>query len=159
VTLIICCLLYLARRSPPRVIRGRDGKTPYLTRYFLTKGSSKTEGMDRHASDAPLWGLYLHCFHRSDDAGELHSHPWRWAVSLVLRGGYSEERRVGNSVERRLVRPWSFNLLTRRDFHRVDLLDGEAWTLFLVGPTCQSWGFWNRETLKYTPWKKFLGVE
>jgi hypothetical protein len=88
-----------------------------------------------------------------------HRHPWRWAISLVLKGGYSEERRSGDSVVRRRVRPWRLNRLTDRDFHRVDLTDGDAWTLFLVGPITQSWGFWDRDTKRFTPWKEFLGVD
>jgi len=107
----------------------------------------------------PRWGLYLHCFHRSDDDGALHNHPWRWAVSLVLKGGYSEERRVGDMVVRRRVEPWTINFLTHDTFHRVDLVRGDAWTLFLVGPVVQSWGFWDRDTKKYTPWREFLGED
>ena len=161
--LLIRFLLWCARKTPPRVITG-DGygdKTVYLTRYFLFRHSSKTEGMDRH-DNPPRWGLYLHRFHRGDKDRELHNHPWRWAVSLVLKGGYSEERRVQFmwdwEVVRRRVRPWSLNFFTHRDFHRVDLDNGEAWTLFLVGPVVQTWGFWDRASNTFTPWKKFLGI-
>lgn len=165
--LLIRFLLWISRKTPPRVITGRGNDTPYLTRYFLTTSGPLTEGMD-HEGPAPKWGLYLHRFHRSDDGTELHSHPWRWAYSLVLKGGYSEERRfvskrygelVFHDVFRREVRPWTLNKLTHRDFHRVDLTNGDAWTLFLVGPVVKSWGFWDRKTKKYTPWKEFLGVE
>jgi hypothetical protein len=123
--------------------------------------------MDRHVGKPPSWGLYLHRFHRSDDEAELHNHPWRWAVSLVLQGGYSEERVVGESysegktlplVMRRQVRPGSLNFLRGDDFHRVDLTDGDAWTLFLVGPVVQSWGFLDRMTGIFTPWRQFLGI-
>lgn len=171
---------FLLRRTKgePRIIATRDGKGAYLTRYFLTEGAAKTEGMDRHAADAPKWGLYLHHFHRGDDGAELHNHPWKWAVSLILKGGYSEERRVpvddrnwmhasGHRVVRRDVLPWTLNFLRGEDFHRADMLvtraaafdDRGAWTLFLVGPIVQSWGFWDRETGRFTPWKKFLGIE
>lgn len=167
--ILIRFLLWLSRRTPPRVITGRGNDTKYLTQYFLTQGSPATEGMDRHAADAPKWGLYLHHFHRSDDDGALHSHPWRWAVSLVLKGGYIEERRFIARTEdppdyavevfSHMVKPWSLNRLTYRDFHRVDLHNGDCWSLFLVGPLVGSWGFWDRVTKKYTGWKEFLGVD
>lgn len=147
----------------------------YLTRYFLTKRSRETQGMEEGPPKRPRWGLYLHRFSRSDHDAALHSHPWRWAVSLVLKNGYEEERRTGRFAElngrygptgkiyeviRRDVRPWTLNFLRGEDFHRVDLMWGEAWTLFLVGPLHdRSWGFWDRETGRYTGWKKFLGVE
>ena len=84
---------------------------------------------------------------------------WKWALSLVLVGGYIEERRnrfVPWMVVRRVLRPWSFNFLRPRDFHRVDLIDGEAWTLFLVGPKVTHWFFWDRETGREIPWREFL---
>jgi hypothetical protein len=186
-------LKWLARRQAPRVIPGRNGQGPYLTRYFLTKRGKETEGIDetsaacalglldcRHRGvygfchrcgaqppikkKAPRLGLYLHNFHRSDDDGELHNHPFKGSVSLVLVSGYSEERRIfdpasGEScVIRRRVRPWTFNFIFFSTFHRVDLIDGqEAWSLFLVwGLTGDGWGFWNRETDVYTPHKEFL---
>ena len=147
-------LIWCARKTPPRVIAGRDGAGPYLTRYFIFRRGPLSEGMDRHALKVPRWGLYLHCFHRSDDAGALHNHPWAWAFSWVLKNGYSEERRVGDIVVRHDVR--RFNFLRANSFHRVDLDHGDAWTLFLVGPIVQSWGFWDRDTGVFTPWRVFL---
>ena len=41
-------------------------------------------------------------------------------------------------------------------FHRVDLLEDDAWSLFLVGPKTKSWGFWDRVTGQYTEWREFL---
>lgn len=161
--LLIRFFLWLARSRPARTIMTRDGKGKYLTRHFLTEGAAATEGMDRHDDNVPRWGLYLHHFHASDDGAELHNHPWKWAVSLVLKGGYSEERCYGCKayyVLRRAVKPWRLNFLRGDTFHRVDLRPGQdAWTLFLVGPITQSWGFWDRNTWKFTPWKTFLGVK
>lgn len=177
VDLLIRFLIWCSRHTPPRVITGvgEDKDTPYLTRYFLfRRRGPTTEGME-HDGPPPKWGLYLHHFHRGDLDRELHNHPWAWAYSLVLKNGYSEERRGaahGNrfyprcafpgccdKVTRRIVRPWTLNRISANDFHRVDLPFGEAWTLFLVGPVVQSWGFWDRNTRVFTPWKKFLGIE
>lgn len=137
--------------APWRVI-ARAG-VPYLTRF--------------HLADVPQpWGfpfrLYLHKFHRSDDDVELHNHPWKWAVSLVLAGGYREERRevdVDGSyhVVERDVMPGNLNWIFHDTFHRVDLYERDAWTLFLVGPRIQDWGFWDRVTEEFTPWQFFVG--
>jgi hypothetical protein len=70
-------------------------------------------------------------------------------VSLVLTGGYIEERRMKDgSIACIEVRPWTLNCLTANTYHRVDLIKPEegCWTLFLRGPRVQGWGFWNRET-------------
>lgn len=160
VTWLVRLLLFFCRKVPPAVYTGRNTETPYLERYFFTKKSPYSQGVD-DVKDPPKWGLYLHHFCRGDDDPQLHNHPWAWALSLVLSGGYAEERAgPGDKVTWRAVLPGSFNFLTHNDFHRVDLLDTEhgAWTLFLVGPIIQSWGFWDRVTKVYTPWKRFLGV-
>lgn len=154
--LIVKGLLWLARNHTPRVIEGRNSDDPYLTRYYLSRHGPATEGMDRRDPKAPKWGLYLHHFHRSDDEQELHNHPWEWAVSFILSAGYSEERLVDGQVIRREVRPGSLNVLKANTFHRVDLTHGDAWTLFLVGPITQSWGFLDRYTKQFTNWKEFL---
>jgi hypothetical protein len=50
------------------------------------------------------------------------------------------------------------NVLTSRDFHRVDLLDPirGCWTLFVHGKKSQGWGFLDRQTGKFTDWRKFI---
>ena len=50
----------------------------YLERYSLYEG--------------PRGCVFLHRFHRPDDDRGPHNHPWRWAASLILTGGYLESR-------------------------------------------------------------------
>lgn len=162
---------FVARLPPPRVIYDRSGRFPYLSRYYLTGTPRMPDGSEPFAGGEPrkgiIWpespALYLHHFHRGDDDKALHNHPWRWAVSLVLVGGYSEERRVTEPrttyrVERRLVRPGALNFISHNTFHRVDLLDPAegSWTLFLTGPRVSSWGFWDRVTHEFIPWREFI---
>jgi hypothetical protein len=133
-----------------------DGKT-YLTRYFVG---------DILPFKPRVW---LHYFHISDPGDELHDHPWSgW--SLILRGGYIEERmtvvdriitnlndysfRVDNIYEKkvRVLRPGDINRLGPLDFHRVDLLGAGCWTLFVPGKRNRDWQFLGRDgTL--TPWQ------
>ncbi len=93
---------------------------------------------------------YLHNFQSPDFDGH-HNHPWRWSFSIVLKGGYTEERLLCNDcgvhpcrdplVEVRKVR-W-FNVLRSHDYHKITELHGDTWTLFICGPlTGRSWGFW-----------------
>lgn len=139
-------LAWLEARLPKTTIT--VGGKPYLTRCYLF-------GKDR------AWGnVYLHHFHSSDQGEELHNHPWAWGISLVLAGGYSEEYRddwdgkEGWHVARRTVRPRTLHLIRASDFHRVDLLDGEAWTLFFAGPRTKDWGFWDRRTQRFKDWRE-----
>lgn len=161
----------------PRVITNRTGDGPYLERYYLFGGPNEA---GEYNDTAPMT-VMLHHFVESDEAGELHSHPWEMSVSFVLAGGYSEERRIVRPVsgvdvdrsdpsfdpsrgpagamlfvERRDVPPFSFNLIAADDFHRVDLFEKDCWTLFIAGRKVSSWAFWNRETNVTTPWREFI---
>lgn len=100
--------------------------------------------------------VYLHHFIRPDEDRELHNHPWKWAVSVTLAGGYTEERfdSSGGIVTRR-TRFLSVNFIRGTDYHRVAELHGETWTLFLAGPKTSSWGFWVPGT-GHVPWREFL---
>ncbi len=152
--------------SRPRVILDRLGKEPYLSRYYLTERPhmvNGTEPFNRRGEPKPgiVWpkspvGIYLHKFHKGDDAGDLHNHPWVWSVSIILAGGYNEERRKGHEVERRRLAPFSVNFIGGDDFHRVDLLEHDAWSLFIVGPKASGWGFWNRHSRGFLPWREYM---
>lgn len=95
-------LYWLTDRLPCRII-DEAGK-PYLERYYLgSLGSTR---------------VYLHRFVGSDPDRGLHSHPWSWALSILLSGWYFEERFSG--TERPVLRRvrW-FNFLMGESFHRV----------------------------------------
>jgi hypothetical protein len=136
-TAIESLLIRLTDRLPCRIIDGEQGE-PYLERYYLA-------GLFG-------WHAYLHRFVDSDPDRGLHDHPWNRALSLVLTGGYDEQRFVAPPVagtrlreppiRTRRVRPWRLNLLRGTDYHRVVLREGRAaWTLFLHGPRVKGWGF------------------
>lgn len=171
---------FLSWWTRPRHILDREGRQLYLRRWYIlgkpymedgsspfdAKGAMKRGARDSWWSRRGL-GLYLHCIHQSDSEPELHNHPWRWAVALILRCGYMEERRescscgfvhcMSSVVHRRRVRPFTLNIIRSSDFHRVELVDGRpSWSLFLVGPRFQNWGFWNRVTGLFLPWREFI---
>ncbi len=155
----------ISRALPaPRVIYDREGGTAYLSRWYLI-GARRTpdpelkgQFLDESRGERTWpFNLFLHSFHRSDDDGALHSHPWSWAVSLILASGYDEERRVGDGVLRRRVRPFTLNFLRGDTYHRVDLIDGrECWSLFLVGPKRSTWYFWDRVRKARCEWRSYI---
>ena len=117
---------------------------PYLIRYFLA-------GWHPPHPDLPAWppgndpALYLHRFVGDDPDNELHDHPWDWSQSLILAGGYREQRcRDTGEIEERFYLPGDVNILYPGDRHRVDLLDGDCWTLFMTGTFAQKWGFYDQ---------------
>jgi hypothetical protein len=110
---------------------------PYLERYFIAGYSPY-----RRQVPAPAASLYLHHFLASDPQDEVHSHPWAWALSLLLVGGYREHRCDDTGgVTAREYRPGDCNLLQPTTRHRVELLEADCWSLLLVGPYAQPWTF------------------
>lgn len=165
---------WFAARLRNRLIPTRERTAIYLERYYLLGGPRDNP----ETSKRPI-NPFLHHFRRSDDAEHLHCHPWKWGLAIILVGGYSEERRAparghekpcatcaaGKSascykVTRRVYKPLSFNFLRGTDYHRVDLLGEDCWTLFIAGPKRkEDWSFWDRHTGTVTQWEKFLGLE
>lgn len=122
----------LAKWLLPRLIRGRDpdtviGTPPYLLRWYLIPRNR-------------FLNIYLHRFLRDDDDRAMHDHPWP-SVSLALAGKMRELFiRNGLECSRNVV---SGDLIWRKatHTHRMVILHGPAWTLFVTGPRIRSWGF------------------
>jgi hypothetical protein len=162
----------VSHMSSPRVIYDREGKSPYLSRYYIIGRPYMADGsepIDRFGNPKPEaifpktlgFAIYLHKFHRSDDDNALHNHPWEWARSLILAGGYSEERREPDreTVVRRTIRPGDWVKINADHFHRVDLLEDDSWSFFIAGPKTSDWGFWERESGASgptIPWREFI---
>ena len=159
------------RLDPPRVIYDRMGISEYLSRYYLIGAPKASDGkpvFDKTGVPRPdiEWtgdrigpvAVYLHKFHRSDEDGDPHSHPWRWSVAIILSGGYREQRldRRTNTLRTRTMLPGFVNIIRGDDYHRVDLIGSESWSLFIAGPKASSWGFWNIEMRTHVPWREFI---
>lgn len=136
------------RYGPPEIITRQWTNRPYLTRWKLADWRGRK--------------VFLHYFQDSD-SDELHSHPWGF-TSLILSGGYYEttpgrgwdkETARGPKVTkwygagRVLVRPSNW-------IHRVQLKnDQPTWTLLLIGPKVQGWGFFC-PGFGFVPWRTHL---
>ncbi len=78
----------------------------------------------------------------SDPDRDLHSHPWTRAISLILVGGYREERVDRNGVRTiETHRAGELNFLRGDEYHRVTLMGDGGWTLFCSIDRFQDWGF------------------
>lgn len=114
-------------------IRDRDGAL-YMRRWRLLGYRARIP--------FPV-NLMLHRIVRPDEDRDPHDHPW-WFVSLLLRGGYVEDR---FDSARRLMSirqrgPWTLAKRAATDLHRIAFLPtGEAWTLVLAGRAKRDWGF------------------
>jgi hypothetical protein len=124
---------------------GADGD-PYLDRLRLAQ--------------TPWFGVYLHHIHRPDRETDPHDHPW-WFASLVLTGGYIEQvwpdktRKGCHFVRSR--RRWSLKCLSRGAAHIITGTSGPLWTLVVVGPDKDEWGFWQEG--RYVPWRSYVSAD
>lgn len=124
-----------------RVITDRDGKVPYLIRYYVFLKERK------HFP----FNITLHKVLVSDEP-TLHDHPWGYAT-LILKGGYWEHIPI-RSQEGAVVGstkvwrgPGHFRVRSANDLHWLELekdADGNeipCWSLFFMGRKKQEWGF------------------
>jgi hypothetical protein len=117
----------VTRRAPDFIIGGADD--PYLLRWFVIPRNR-------------IFNIYLHKFIRSDDDRALHDHPWT-NLSILLRGCYVEHTIASggcNVAIKRVAGEWKLRLLGTFA-HRLELVDGPCWTLFITGPRYRAWGF------------------
>ncbi len=142
----------IVEKLPSRTISTNG--SPYLTRWYLWPDGPRD--VEDEGGDLPF-ALFLHKFHRGDADREQHNHPWNLSVAIVLAGGYREER--GDAVHTH--RPGSVNVIRGNDFHRVDLLNPAAgsWSLFVAGRKTRGWGFRDKETGAFIPWKDYLAAK
>ena len=93
----------------------------------------------------PWFNIYLHKFTGSDDDRAVHDHPW-WSVSFLLRGRMLEHYRLrSDEPQTQIARwvPWLRPVLRSARFsHRLELVAGPAWTVFITGSVGREWGFW-----------------
>lgn len=135
---IVDGIIARAKRTPYFPLPG------YMERYWLLKPRWWTLGC----------GVRVHHILRSDADRVLHDHPWPF-VTIILRGGYLEARPVLKKCPSWIVLeptasrwhgPGSVLVRCARARHRLVIpITRTAWTLFLMGPKVQTWGFYTSE--------------
>lgn len=131
-----------AERGPDFTIGGAGD--PYLHRWWLIPRN-------------PVFNIYLHQFIRSDDDRALHDHPW-FNLSILLRGRYVEETIRAGGIHGRIVRyAGDFKFRSPWHAHRIELDDGDCWTLFITGPRLRQWGFHCPQGWRH--WREFTSGE
>lgn len=142
----------ICRRPADVIIGGSDD--PYMHRWWVIPRNS-------------VFNVYLHFFMRSDDDRALHDHPW-WNFSFLLDGTYVEHTiSAGGVNHKRQFYAGDFKLRGARYAHRVELVDGPCWSLFITGPKIRRWGFhcpngwkhWKEYTLPGRPGEIGRGCE
>lgn len=161
--LLADAIFALRPKRDPDFLIGEDPADPYMRRWWIIPRNK-------------FFNIYMHHMLHDDDDRAPHDHPW-WSLSLCLRGQIKEHRmfQPGMRAPMNYRRSW-WKFWTRfksvvwgepqtivkgdwkfRDqnyIHRLELPLGDAWTLFLTGPTVRTWGFWCPKGFK--PWKEFV---
>lgn len=117
-------------RQPDQII-GED----YLWRWYVIPRNR-------------FFNIYLHRFGRSDDDRALHDHPW-YSVSVLLKGESIEHSFKGVRHIPRFIPIFR----TAKFAHRLEIVKGPVWTLFITGPRIRSWGFYCPKGWRH--WTKF----
>jgi len=153
--MILSLLKNIAKRTPVRQIY--IGQEEYLTRYYLF-GKPGLHYFPVGSKPFMSWlpfTVYLHNFHRGDDE-KLHTHPWQFAITSVLNGGYEEDCLENDEVIIKKGKRFIPRFFVKNYCHRITKIEPDTWTLFIVAGKVQPWGFMDTETKKIIPWKQYL---
>lgn len=132
----------LTSRAPDFII-GEPAR-PYMRRWWLIPRN-------------PVFNVYLHHFLRSDDDRALHDHPW-WNLSVLLEGRYVEHTIAAGGINyHRELSAGAVKFRLAKAAHRIELIDGPVWTLFITGPRFRSWGFHCPK--RWVHWREFTSPE
>jgi hypothetical protein len=97
-----------------------------------------------HVIKTPWFAICLHWLNQPDPEPWLHDHPVSF-LSLVLRGGYYEVRRIASGGASRDISGWRnwVNIVRadRNDLHRITRTKPGTLTLVFMGPKTREWGF------------------
>jgi len=104
-----------------------DPSVPYMIRHYLP-------GCGR---DHSAFGVFLHKIMISDD-DFLHDHPNDY-ISVILSGSYREH--TPNGVYLRT--PGHFRYRRAESPHRLEVVDGPVWTIFIAFRRRRDWGFFT----------------
>lgn len=105
----------------------------------------------------PGWKLLVNWHDSVDPLPHCHAHSGRF-LSLVLWGGYIDERIDGRTGERtfRWHKPWTFNWIPEHVYHRIHHMPkGKAITLCLIFPNIQEHGWYSQGG--YTSMGRYFG--
>lgn len=127
---------------PPDLVIGRaSDPEPYMLRWHLWKRNR-------------FFNAYLHHVLASDDPVN-HDHPFA-SVSLCLDGCLGEVYLKGDWERFRIVEIGEIVLRRATHTHRLCVVDGPAWTVFVTGPRVREWGFACPQG--WRPWKQYVNA-
>jgi len=141
-----------------RVILDRDGKEPYMIRYYLWRKGGEGKGAN----------LFLHKILKSDEDEHLHDHKWPFKT-FILKGSYIEEvyshtefdkNENSKKIVTRKIPKKRFSYISRKNthYHKLEIPNDEpTWTLFWHGKSTKSWGFLTNEGS--IDWKEYLDID
>ena len=138
-------------KTPYFHITGPDGSI-YMGRWWLFN-AYPAPGEYKGKWQFPI-SIRIHHIQRADSDRNLHDHPWN-ARTIILQGGYTEERVTGGLIERK---PGDTARLNFGEYHRItEVEEGGAWTIFITGKYRGTWGFLV-DGVK-VQWRKYLNIE
>lgn len=148
-------LIRRAQRTPYYAITGRSSDDLYMARWWLLNPYRKdADGNQIPARWRWLPSVRVHHIVRPDDDAHEHNHPWH-ARSIILRGGYLEERREEYRGARLRLRGYT-QAIAPSVCHRItEVSAGGAYTLFFTWGESQGWGF--KVGGRIVPWREYLG--
>ena len=130
-------MMNFMKKKPDFTVYHKGRTEPYLERWFLIPRNK-------------VMNIYLHKFSESDYDRGLHDHPW-WSLSFLLKGEMLEH----TLNETKTLLRFMPVIRSAKFLHKLELIKGPAWTIFITGPVIRKWGFYTKEQ-GWVYWETFL---
>ncbi len=100
---------------------------------------------------------YLQSWLVPEDRNWFHVHRWRRTFSVVMSGDFVEERYPGGERFYILHEALSCYCMDHTTIHRIVGAAPRTWTaFFMYRDRGQGWGYFERPSVKFTPWNEFI---
>ena len=139
-----------SRPSPASPVRAYKSGTRWALWRWTVTDSDYIRRL--HLVKTPWFAVCLHWFKKPDPEAHLHDHPVSF-LSLVLRGGYTEERYRDHVVRTEEHRWWNWVTANRDTHHAIRRIEPGTLTLVFMGPKRQEWCFHTEKGLVH--WKAY----
>lgn len=130
---------------------------PHWSKNWALYASHLGAYMRRWILRTPWGTLRVHNVMKSDEGRDFHDHPFNF-TSLILWGGYLEHRpgceadsfddyrwcrilAYGRACACTYYGPGSIVRRKAEDLHRLELINGHAWTFVVSSRYLRQWGF------------------
>lgn len=98
-----------------------------------------------------------HVIMSEDKSSFLHNHPFSY-ISIILKGGYTEQLLIGEELKETYHGPGSVLFRSHKQFHRIKSINGRVTTIIFTWVKNKPWELIPHDSIEYQGEKREDGI-